>query len=307
METRDFYRLEEECEAGFRILGQCYHLCTSENNPVIFHNDGEFKVAMNIVALTVAIFPDIRVLTFEIMSNHFHFALSGDKERIETWSRRLVSLLKMHPQLKESKETLSALHSKLFPIESLDNIRNVIAYINRNGFIVNYNSTPFSYKWGANNYFFNSEAKSRYDESKVKATYRQKREMFHSNLADNIPGFWLIDGYVSPLCFCSIIQAEGLFRNAQHYFSKISKSVESSSSVAKAIGESLYYLDSELYSVVAMKCAKEFGCKSPSLIPSEAKVDIAKMMRFDYNASSKQISRILKMDIATVKALFPGI
>ena len=129
--------------------------------------------------------------------------------------------------------------------------------------------------------------------------------MFHSNQADSLTGVFILDGYVSPLCFCDIKKAEGLFRNAQHYFSKIAKSIESSSKIAKMIGESFYYLDSELYSIIAQICTKEYGCKSPSLIPAQAKVVVAKKMRFEYNASVKQISRILKIDIKQVKTLFP--
>lgn len=52
-----------------------------------------------------------------------------------------------------------------------------------------------------------------------------------------------LDGYVSPLCFCHIRLAEGLFINAYQFFSKISNSVESSATIAKGIGESVFYTD----------------------------------------------------------------
>ena len=115
----------------------------------------------------------------------------------------------------------------------------------------------------------------------------------------------LLDDYISPMCFCHICIAEGLFINAHQFFSKISRSVESSAVIAKEIGESVYYTDSELYSFVAQKCSKLYGGTTPAMIPAEAKVSLAKMMHFDYNSSAKQISRILKMELDTVRRMFP--
>lgn len=307
MEKKDYFRLEEECEFRFRRMGPCYHLCTGEDSPLLFHNEEPFRVAMDMVAFTLALFPDITILTFQLMSNHLHFALCGSEERIRLWFGKLVSSLASHPALAESKKAISALEPRIFPVDSLENMRNVIAYINRNGFIVDYNHTPFSYPWGANKFFFNTEAKQRYESLKEKATMRWKRQAFHSNLADNLTGIFLIDGYVSPICFCDVNAAEGLFRNAQHYFSKIAKSIESSASIARMIGESFYYLDDELYSIVVGMCTREYNCKTPSMIPVQAKLALARKMRFDYNASVKQISRILKLDVNSVKEIFPEI
>ena len=307
MEKKDYFRLEEECEFRFRSMGPCYHLCTGEDSPLLFHNEEPFRVAMDMVAFTLALFPDITSLTFQLMSNHLHFALCGSEERIRLWFGKLVSSLASHPALTETKKAISALQPRVFAVDSLENMRNVIAYINRNGFIVDYNHTPFSYPWGANKFFFNTEAKQRYESLKEKATMRWKRQAFHSNLADNLTGIFLIDGYVSPICFCDVNAAEGLFRNAQHYFSKIAKSIESSASIARMIGESFYYLDDELYSIVVGMCTREYNCKTPSMIPVQAKVALAKKMRFEYNASVKQISRILKLDVNSVKGIFPEI
>ncbi len=305
MEARDFYKKEAECELKFRELGPCYHLCTGENSPVIFHDEREYKVAMNIIALSASLFSDIKMLTFEVMSNHLHFALCGDSGRILEWYGKMVALLRVHIELKTSRDTIASLREKLIAIESLDNLRNVIVYINRNGYIADSGHTPFSYPWGANRFFFNDEAKIRYESLKVKPTARWKRNAFHSNLGDNLTALDCLDGYVSPMCFCCISLAEGLFISAHQYFSKVSRCVESSAVIAKQVGESLYYTDSELYSIVVQKCSKQYGCPSPAMISADAKVAVARMMRYDYNSSAKQISRILRMEIETVRRMFP--
>lgn len=305
MEKRDFYRVEGGCELGFRELGQCFHLCTSENSPILFHNESEFETAMNIVALLSFIYPDVSVITFEIMSNHMHFAVAGKRERIIVWFEDLVKKMRMHPVLCESKRTLESVDVKLIDISSLENMRNVIAYINRNGSVVNPDETPFSYPWGANRYYFNPESRKRYDSSGIKLSFSQRREMFRSNKGDCFKEIISLDGYISPLCFCRVGVGESMFRNARHYFSKITKNIESYSEIAKGIGKSLFYNDDELYSLVAAECLKNYGIKSPKMVDAAAKMVFAKKLHYEYNSSNKQISRILGMDINAVSSIFP--
>lgn len=305
MEKRDFYRMEAECELVFRELGQCYHLCTSENSPILFHNEKEFETAMNIVALLSFLFPDVVIITYEIMSNHMHFALAGKRERIIVWFEDLVKKMKMHPELCESRRALEAVDYKLKDISSLENLRNVIAYINRNGSVVDANETPFSYPWGANRYFFNPESRKRYESSGIKVSFSQRREMFRSNKGDCFKEIISLDGYISPLCFCGVDKGEALFRNARHYLSKITKNVESYSEIAREIGESLYYNDDELYSLISAICLKEYGNKSPKMVDAAAKMALARKLHYEYNSSNKQISRILGIDIDTVSSIFP--
>ncbi len=305
METRDYYAMEAGCEFRFRELGHCYHLCTSENSPILFHDEAEFETAMDIVALMSFLYPDIVVITFEIMTNHLHFAVAGKRERIMDWFKDLVKKMKMHPVLSESKRAFELIDIKLVEINSLENMRNVIAYINRNGSVVNVNETPFSYPWGANRYYFNQEAKLRYELAGKKVLYSERREMFRSNKGDAEREMISVDGYVCPLCFCNVCIGEGLFRNARQYFSKISKNIEAFSDIAKTIGESLFYNDDELYSFVAAECMRRYGIKSPKMINATAKIDLARKLHFEYNSGNKQISRILGMDINAVSALFP--
>ena len=51
-------------------------------------------------------------------------------------------------------------------------------------------------------------------------------------------------------------------------------------------------------------CKEKYNNRNPSLLGSEAKMDVAKMMRYEYNAGTKQIQRMLKMDAAVLAALF---
>ena len=298
--------MEAECELVFRELGQCYHLCTSENSPILFHNEKEFETAMNIVALLSFLFPDVVIITYEIMSNHMHFALAGKRERIIVWFEDLVKKMKMHPELCESRRALEEVDYKLKDISSLENLRNVIAYINRNGAVVYPDENVFTYRWGANRYFFNREARLRYAESGHLAKQTEKRAMTRSHTLDNQEHIVILDGHIAPLCFCKVSEAELFFRNSRHYFNKVSRNIESQKEIAKMIGENIFYTDDDLASLLASVCAREYNVKRAAELPVSAKMELAKKLHFEYNSSDKQISRLLKISLELVAGLFPG-
>lgn len=305
MEKKEFSRLESLCQLRFVEAGRCFHVCSQENHSVLFHNVDEFRSAMNIVAFTAMVFPDLKIYTFEVMDNHFHFALSGNEERINSFINTLVLRLSLLPSLQVSKGDIKSLDFKRLKIESLDNLRNVIAYINRNGAMVYPYENVFTYRWGANRYFFNREAGLRYEECGRKATCREKREMFHSAQLDSRADVIVLDGYVPPLCYCHISEAESFFRNSRHYFQCVSRNIESAKDIAKIIGEKIFYTDEDLYTHISSLCHKRYDCNSISVLTSESKIEIARELHYDFNAGNKQISRLLKMDISVLNSLFP--
>lgn len=305
MEKKDFAGLESSCQFRFLKVGFIYHVFSRENHPIIFHNEEEFKAAMNIVAFVAIMFPGIIIYTFEIMDNHFHFAIAGKKEDIEAFIKMLIEKLASHPSLAESRNEIKGLSFTMKSIDNLDTLRNVIAYNNRNGAVVCPDENVFTYRWGANRYFFNREARLRYDESGRKATCREKRKIFCSAQLDSADNVIMLDGYVSPLCYCHIHEAEMFFRNSRHYFHSVSRNVEAAKDIAKSIGESIFYTDEDLFSHVRMLCSKRYGCNSVSSLNSAAKTEIAKELHFDFNATNKQICRLLKVEQSIVNALFP--
>lgn len=305
MEKKDFARQENLCRERFIEAGTCFHVCSRENHPVMFHGDDEFKAVMNIIAFVAFLYNDIQIFTFEVMSNHLHFALSGEIERIRRFLRVLVTKLASSPALRDSSASIIKLDFRILPIDSLENLRNVISYVNRNGFVVNSDHSPFSYPWGANRYFFNPEAKSRFQSCGTRATCVLKRNLFHSDRLAKVSSVIILDGYVSPACFCHIEEAESFFRSGWHYFHKVSRDVEAAKDIAGAIGESIFYNDDELFSVAASVSAKKFGRPSSATLSKEEKVEVARLLHYDYNATNKQVSRVLKIGIEDVNLLFP--
>ena len=65
-------------EYEFYELGPVWHLCTPGTHQcAIFRSREDYVFGMNLVALTASSFRDeVKILTFELMSNHFHFVLA---------------------------------------------------------------------------------------------------------------------------------------------------------------------------------------------------------------------------------------
>lgn len=295
-----FNESEKLCESHFKQLGDTWHIWTPENFNLLFPDTESFKTGMNLVGICSKLFPDIIVITFEVMSNHFHGTLSGEQERILRFFKELKHFLG-----RKLPVDLSNWDCSIRKVETLKDARNVVCYNNRNGFIVDENVSPYSYPWGANRYYFNPEAKARYYSNSISFGFNERRKACASHKADSINDLKQLDGYVSPMSFCDIESGEKLFRNASHYFNEISRNIESQKKIAQEIGERIFYTDNELFRVVMAMCNDKYNIPRPALLPKDAKLEIAKILHYDYNAGNKQIQRMLSLDTLVVNALFP--
>jgi len=292
---KGYYDRESECAALFGKLGDCWHLSTSENFEIIFSSEEDFKAGMGIVAICARLSPEVRILTFEIMSNHFHFMVAGKRESVLQFLTNLKRMLSKHFRHRGRIIDFDAMGHTLLQLESLERVRNVIVYDNRNGYLVNHTYTPFSYPWGANRLFFNTDAKLLATNCAKRMGFNELRSLSHSHKTDTMHDLFSIDGCSSPLYFCDIDTGEQLFRDASHYFYLISKNIENNRQIAKEIGESIFYNDNELFSVISKIARERHGCTSLAEATPAAKLELAKTMRYDYNASTKQIIRFLKL------------
>ena len=330
---RNFYDNEALCALQFSELGDCYHLWTPENFEIIFTCEDDFRAGMGIIGIAAKLYPDVRILTFQLMTNHLHLTLSGRIDRVMEMFEEIRSMLRKYFKAQDRAIDWSKFTPQTRALQTLEDVRTVITYNNRNGYVVSPSCTPFTYPWGANRYYFNPDAKELADKQSVEMTYKQRRAVSHSHKSNDLSGLKTFKGYALPTSFCDIKAGERLFRDPSHYFSKISRSIEADAKIAKEIGESVFYTDDDLYSTVCRLANAKFskltgaaggagmeqGCRagqggalaetrgrqiSPAQLPAQAKLELARTMRFEYNASSKQIQRMLKLDEKIISTLF---
>ena len=300
----DFSNKEGRCLLCFSELGPCYHLWTSENFEIIFRNADEFRIGMGIMAIAAKCFLDVRIITFELMTNHLHIMAAGDESRLGQMLELIKKLLMRMAGDAGRTIDWGAFKAGIRHLNDITDARNVLIYDNRNGFLVHDNYTPFSYPWGSNFCYFNPDAKKRFQESSVPSTIKDRRSVFHSHISDGIQGLRLLDGCFSPFSFCDIEAGESLFRDAVHYFYMLGRNIESNKEIAKEIGESISYTENELYAAISARCRSEYGTANPAQIPVDAKIATAKVMRYEYNATLKQIQRMLRLEQGILKSIF---
>lgn len=69
---KSYKDLESECEKIFINQGKIWHLYTpGDSTEVLFRDDNDYVAVMNMVAISAFDTPNVRILTFEVMSNHF--------------------------------------------------------------------------------------------------------------------------------------------------------------------------------------------------------------------------------------------
>ena len=315
-----FFFWQEYSPKGYKIVGKkeimrnvavegknIWHLCTpGESSGILFGTEADYTYGMNMVGVSAAkFFGKIGIYTFQLMSNHLHFVIEGEPDDIEEFFNDLKLRLRRYLLKQERAYDINQISHNSILVKDENYLKNLIAYVNRNGYLVNKNMTQFSYPWGANRYFFFPLAEIEPKIYLSKMANRTKMDMFHTRDINFPEHFYLTNGYISPYCYCKIKQAEGLYMNAHHYSSLVSRRVESFLDIAAEIGDTITYSDEEMYISVFHHIKKQFDKSSIQTLSKTEKLQVAKVMHYEYNSSNKQISRILRLDIEAIDALFP--
>lgn len=306
-DAMSFREKEQLCEMAFSGCGPLWHLYTDGNaQSILFIDAAELKVGMNLFGVCVVSTPGVKIYTFELMNNHLHSVVEGEETAVRQFFESYKLKLQRYFAKSDRVVDLRGFECSLFRIENLQSLRNEIVYANRNGFLVRSDCTPYSYPWGANMCFYNLALKYLPSVPYKDLSVREKRKICHSNDV-NIPddGLMVFEGVLLPSSYCLISEAEKFFRDAHHYFHLLTRNFEAYSEIAKRMHDSLFLTDDELYAAISVISRKRYNVAQPSLLPGRDKIELAKCMHNDYNASNRQIRSILKIQAELVDELFP--
>lgn len=203
MKKYSFREAEAKCEATFSYTKHdWWHLYTlGKETSIIFSDDDDYRYSMNQMAKCSSEFPELAIVAFELMSNHLHIVLTGEEKRVNdffaVFRHRLVRYF-----AKRNVVLTDEFKMTLKKIKDLASLRNVIVYVNRNGYVVQPNYTPFSYPWGTGFCYFNMEAKGL--PLLKNMTYRDLRKFFKSRPPENPESMQMMNGYVMPSSYCAV-------------------------------------------------------------------------------------------------------
>lgn len=301
-----FAEKERECERIFEKSGPFWHLYTDGRVMEDFLcTEEDFKTAMTALAVAAVLFKKVRIITFELMSNHIHMILNGEAEDclelFERFKARLRRILKTNGRI----INWDAFKADILPIETLNALRNEIIYANRNAFVANPQFTPFNYPWGGGCAFFQPYFNRLPAISLRELGFNKARELTHFREIRLIEDLKFFGDIVFIPSFCRTDIGESMFRDARSYFNSLTRNAEAFSQIAQRLKDSVFLTDEEMYAAATMYAENTYGNRQLSLLNPEQKIQLSKELHFKYNASNQQIRRLLKLDISILNELFP--
>lgn len=295
---------ERSCELTFSNGGPFWHICTDgQSMEIICETEEDYKFAVTVIAIAAAL-TGVKILTFQVMSNHIHVIVEGLESMCKDFFSEIKRRLRRYRNSNGRFASFEKFEASFIPIDNLRSMRYEIAYSNRNGYLANPYCTPFSYPWGAGYLYFNPHAFVTAAAPLGDLTRDEKLKLCRSRIPDLPAGYMVKDGLILPQSFCAIKYGESLFRDAHQYFSIVSKNYEAYSEIAKRLGDDVFLTDDEMFAALSMLSKKKYGDGRVTLLPNASKIELAKTMRSDYNASEGQIQRLLRLDRGTVSELF---
>lgn len=290
----------------FAMSGRFWHLFTDGSSMEdIFLNEEDMKTGMIALALSKCIYPEIEIITFELMSNHIHLILRGDREVcIELFGyfrRKLARIFGRQGRCIDWRR----FKADIIEITELKALRNEIIYVNRNAFVASPQFTPFSYRWGGGWAYYSPVIKMLPTRSLTEIKFNQARKMTHSRYFEVFKTLRFIGDTVFIPSFCNIELGERMFTDARSYFLALTRNAEGMSLIAARLKDNIFLTDEELYAVAVRFADDKFECKRLRSLTPEQRIETAKELHFKYNASNKQIRRILKLDPGILSELFP--
>ena len=300
-----FSEKERICEEIFTANGPYWHLYTDGTNMQdIFCTEQDFDTGMWILA-GAASTANAKLITFELMSNHVHFILSGKEESCHALFNSFKSRLKRIMQKRGRAINWKEFNAYTLPIASLKSLRNEIIYTNRNAYVANRKYTPDSYPWGGGCAFFNAWLKDLPIRNFDELTIDKRRELIHSRDISDYSGLKVVCDKVFIPSFCDIQLGESLFTDPRMYFSLLTRNSESFSMIAERLHDSLFLTDEELFSIITTYISSEYNIQRISLLSPKQKIECAKHLKTKYNATRQQIRRILRIEDSILSELFP--
>ena len=262
------------------------------------------NVGLVVLAVCCILDPSIHLVTFQLMSNHIHFVLSGERDAclnlFHRFRQRLIRIYGKSDRIVDWDK----FRAEILPIDDLKALRNEIVYVNRNAFVANPSYTPFNYPWGGGCAYFSPMLNLLPQKSVKDLGLTKGRKLTHCRDLDGLDKLKFVGEAVFIPSFCRIEIGESMFHDARSYFNLLTRNSEAFSQIAARLKDKVFLTDDEIYAV-AVRCAEEKYGTRLSLLSPESKIQLSRELHFKYNASNQQLRRILKIDIDILNEMFP--
>ena len=132
-----------------------------------------------------------------------------------------------------------------------------------------------------------------------------QREILHTRDVAPFSTLKEINGIPFIPSFCNTALGEQMFRDARSYFNSLTRNAETFSQIAARLKDAVFMTDDEIYSVTLAHINKEYAAKGIQFLSGQQKIETARHLRFNYNATNQQLRRLLRLDISVLEEMFP--
>ena len=272
-----------------------YHVCTDGNAlEWMFKDTDDFVAGVNRIGIS-AIETLVQVIAFVLMDNHIHFVLYGTMPQCKDFINKYKLLTGKWIGAKYgARDHLRHLPSQLILIEGSDQLLDTIAYLDRNPVVAGFRLIPSEYPWGSARYMF----KDRRVRNARRLSEMSKTEI-HKVLKTwiNLPQDWTIDsdGMLFPQAsFLNVEFVERLFKSPISYLYHLSKKLEGRIEMQQ--GMRSFIPDKELRPIAETLASQLFSTAQIKDLDFNARIRLARKLKYDYASTPKQISRMVSLD-----------
>ena len=282
------------------------HYCSYPiENALLYEDDKELGTIFNFIAIALMLAPNCWLLAFAVMSNHFHFILEGQRECCEAFTGKLIELLDNYFRYNGKSQLCGKITFTPTVISSLKQLKDEIAYVIRNPFVVRNDINVFACPSTSGYLYFNPMLKKEgMYASDLKG--RALRDFIHSRKAIVLTDrFRVLNGVAQPWSFVDYERTMSFFSNAREFVTWTLKNIEGQVEIALKLGETPSLSDQELLSVAFKICKQSYGNVPPSKLEDKDKMKLALALKNEFYASNGQISRTLGLLPSIVNSMFP--
>ncbi len=276
---------------------KCYYHVSSGalKKNSIFQSREDFVTGMNDVALCSLKF-SVRIICFCLMNNHFHFILCGSYQECHAFMQEFKRMCAM--RMRNARGEVNALHDvelRFDLIDSKEYLENAVAYVLRNPLAARMLYMPYFYEWSSISAYFRN-CREIVGVCANMLSIRKRREILKTRHITVPEEFILTEqGFVHPACYVDYEDVERIFSHPSRLMMALAKRVENEFEIRTGASDRISMSDAELKSEIAGLIRHEFGVSSMSQLSSDDRLRLCLLVRRNFNASIKQISRMLRL------------
>lgn len=273
-----------------------YHVCTNGLEQVtLLKDDEDFRTAWNYLAFS-AWRTGAEVLVFTLMSNHVHEILAcKDASHADVTIKLYKKMLSLY--LKNKYGMTKVLHNTsdcISQIDTMQYMKNCIAYILRNAMCARICIKPEDYRWSSYACYFSGVRSENYPPISG-LTFSQKRKILRTGMDLRDCPFRIdTDGLVTLESFIRSDIVERIYRQSGKSFLYYLGCCNDARMEYELTCQPLMHVsDRDMYETIARYAAGRFRGKELAELTSAEKCSILKPLFFNNKTSIPQLSRII--------------